>query len=723
MSVPGSVLTIVLGLGCAPDPVGPPDGPAVLLVTLDTTRADRIGAYGYALADTQTLDGLAAEGTRFARAYASTPLTIPSHATLFTGQPPPSHGVRDNGDFVLGPEAVTLAERFSAAGWETAAFTAAFPTRRRWGLDQGFDTYHDPLERLPTRLDWRDERTANEVIDDALAWLEQRSDPSLPAFVWVHLFDPHWPYQPPEPYATQYAGRPYDGEIAYADAQLGRLVEAWDAAFDRSVVAVTADHGEGLGDGGELTHGFLLHDGTMRVPLILRGEGVTAGLVIEDPVGHVDVAPTLLTIAGLAPDPSMPGSDLRAGGSEQLYAEALTGQYSLGLHPLRSYTDAEGRYIEGVWGGWYPVHDDLRVGTIPDRRSYDRTPRSIALDEMVAAMEPGIAMEASLDSRELARLMALGYVGGDPLAEEGDIDPRDVIDVIPLTWQARQLIGVGMFHQAAALLHRLGERMPGAYGLDLLNAQLLRARGRYEASIEQFTTLFVRSPSGTVALQLGDLELAMGRPGEAEDWYREALSRQPGSAQAMAGLVRSVQARGDHALAWELAAEFLVIYPDLAEVDLMRAELALADGHLDEALVTAESALDRLPLDPWAHAVTGAVLWELGSPDPAIDRLTDALRIDPYNVVLRSTKARWLLEVGRNAEAVRAIAPVARQTPPGSAANVLYVEAVEALKAELEESGYGGPKSTGLLRAYDPVAAQAFAKANAAAKEAAAEEP
>ena len=273
--------------------------PSILLVTLDTTRADRLGPYGYMLAQTPTLDALAAQGVVYTRAYATCPLTIPSHASLFTGRTPPSHGVRDNGDYVLPETAITLAERFAEAGWRTAAFTAAFPTQARWGLNQGFERYHDPLRRLPTQLDWSDQRAADEVITDALATLPGLAKDGEPLFVWVHLFDAHWPYEPPEPALSAHPGRPYDGEITFADAELGRLIAWFDEARPGGVVVITADHGEGLGDGGERTHGFLLHDGTVRVPLIVRAPGLTALGRVDDPVSHLDVAPTLLNLAGL----------------------------------------------------------------------------------------------------------------------------------------------------------------------------------------------------------------------------------------------------------------------------------------------------------------------------------------------------------------------------------------------------------------------------------------
>ena len=223
--------------GCKREP--PP--PSILLITLDTTRADRLSAYGYGRPTTPNLEELVAEGTRFDRAYSSAPLTIPSHSTILTGQYPPTHGVRDNGDFILPPEALLLSERLQEAGWATAAFTSAFPTQARWGFDQGFDVYHDPLERLPTQLDWRDQRRADEVIEDAIQTLEDRGLPAdQPIFVWIHLFDPHWPYDPPEPWASQHDNRPYDGEIAFADHQVGRFLDWWDLARPRSTVIVTA---------------------------------------------------------------------------------------------------------------------------------------------------------------------------------------------------------------------------------------------------------------------------------------------------------------------------------------------------------------------------------------------------------------------------------------------------------------------------------------------------
>lgn len=675
------------GLGCGSQPASGPDRddrPSVLLVTLDTTRADHLSPYGYGLADTPVYDRLADEGVVFERAYATCPLTIPSHSTIFTGRAPPSHGVRDNGDFVLGDEAVTLAERFSAAGWSTAAFTSAFPTQARWGFAQGFDLYHDPLPRLPTQRDWRDERRATDVVDDAIELLGGL--PSGPVFTWVHLFDAHWPYAPPEPYATAHAGRPYDGEIAYAAHEVERLLAWWDAHHPRSIVLVTADHGEGLGDGGEQTHGFLLHDGTIRVPLLIRTRGLddpwpTPGSRVAAPVSHVDIAPTLLTLAGLDVHPEVQGVDLRAGGTPVAWSEALTAQFSLGLAPLYALTAASGRYMEGGRGAFYP-HVGSGILPIPDV-STDLAPWAARLGQTRAAFDAVVAPEATLGPDELALLQALGYIGGDPTAEAGDVDPRDVIHVIPLTWQVRQAIGARRFLLAERQLEVLEAHMPDTWGVDHLRASLALAQGQQEEALHRFVDLYQRSPTSTIALHVADIFAARAQWSEAEDWFAETLSLQPMSPEAMAGLVRTARALGQPELAWERTMHGLGLHPDHAELALARAELLLDDGRLHEARTESRRALEAMPSNPWAHLVFAEVVWQQGEADPAIDALLEALRLAPTDLPIRLQLTAWLLEVGRHAEARRTVTPAARLFPDDPGVQDLHARAVAAVAAEL----------------------------------------
>jgi tetratricopeptide (TPR) repeat protein len=670
----GWLLPVCLGIFACTDPEPPP---SVLLITLDTTRADRLGSYGYLHAETPTSDRLAAQGVRYSRAYSTCPLTIPSHATIFTGRTPMSHGVRDNGDFVLGDAAVTLAERFRDAGYHTAAFTAAFPTQARWGFDQGFAVYHDPLERLPDQLDWRDERPASAVIDDALATLATATGPTL---AWVHLFDAHWPYKPPEPFLSGHEGRPYDGEIAYADNELGRLLTWWDERFPNSIVVLTSDHGEAMGEGGEQTHGFLLHDGTIRVPLILRGPGIDPGSVVDTPVSHVDIAPTVLALAGISLHEGMDGKDLRTGGSGQAYSEALTGQFNLGLAPLSAVTESGGRYTEGGYGAWYPASGS-KVAVDPDQGAVLSGPR-----DRLAAMRGGHAEieapSAALDAEALAQLQALGYMGGDPTAPAGTIDPRDVIDVIPLTWRVRQALSRGRPDQAKQMVTKLSSRMPGTFGVQLLEAQVTRAEGRIREALEMLAALYIQAPSATLALQLAEGHAAAGAWAEAESWFSEAMTRQPNSADAMAGLVQATRRNGDSAHAQALADRFLEVYPDHARIALVRAEMLHQNGRLDEAHVAAEAALASMPRSAWAQTLSAQLLWELGRPNEAIERLQEALQLDRTHVPVRLLLVQTLLEVGRNAEAVRMVLPALRMLPDRPEVVALAARAQAALKAE-----------------------------------------
>lgn len=330
---------------------GPSARPHVLLVTIDALRADHLGVYGYTRPTSPNLDALAREGALFEAAYSPTGATGPAHATLFTGRPPLAHGVERNG-LVLPPSEETLAERLAAAGYQTAAFVSSFPLTRRYGLDQGFRHYDDAFPAGAGTLDldeWSGatvdgafDRRARATVRSTLDWLAGRSA-AEPQFVWVHLFDPHDPYDPPPRFAQAFpptgsdeqslARARYDAEIAYTDAMLGRLVKGFDAwaGNARTVVIVTADHGEGLWDHGWRSHNRFLYDEETRVPLVWRERGrVAAGLLVPEPVQLADVAPTLLADLGVRPRPkASAGRDLVAllrgetrGGEEPVFFQA-----------------------------------------------------------------------------------------------------------------------------------------------------------------------------------------------------------------------------------------------------------------------------------------------------------------------------------------------------------------------------------------------------------------
>ncbi len=430
-------------LACA-EPEVPP---SLLLVTLDTTRADRIGAYGREDAQTPTLDRLAREGVLFESAVAPTPITLPSHASILTGVAPPAHGVRDNGLFSLRPEAELVSEVLRANGWRTGAFLGSAVLHPTHGLDQGFEVYSMPDRQLSS-LGLEAQRTASRVLDDALPWLASLPDDEL-FFAWVHFFDPHFPYQPPEPWLSS-SGHPYDGEIAFVDAQLGRLLEALEESgrARNLLVLVTADHGESAGDHGEDSHGVFLYQSTLRVPLLLWGGPVAAaaGSRVEGHVSLLQIPATLLAFAGL-PASALPRADARpllspgaapADPAERpIYVESLLPYHSFRWRALRGLVAEGHKLIDGVEPELYALAEDpgeLRdlAATQPERLARLRS----RLDEVEEGARPlGWSRSRDVEAEEGERLRALGYAtgvaGGDPFS--GDLpDPRERIGDLEL---------------------------------------------------------------------------------------------------------------------------------------------------------------------------------------------------------------------------------------------------------------------------------------------------
>jgi arylsulfatase A-like enzyme len=397
--------------------------PSILLVTIDTLRADRVGAYGDAQARTPHLDALARSGLAFDRAYSPAPLTLPSHTTILTGLLPPAHGVRGNGAFALGPGPPTLAEALRARGLRTAAFVGGFPLSRRFGLDRGFEHYDDRMEKAPGLHFEFAERRASEVVSAARTWLAAATGP---VFVWVHLFDPHAPYDPPPAFAGP---DPYRGEIAAADAALGDLMAAWDARKGPSYVAVTSDHGEAFGEHGEESHSLFVYDATLHVPLVLRGHGLPAGRRQATPVGLADLAATLLARVGGA-GPSLPGRDLTATPlpAVPLYAETLAPRLDFGWSDLRAWRDSRFKLVRAPRPELYDV--DADPGETRDlARSDPRRTAAMdaALGEALAAMGERESVRRP-DSEAAERLRALGYAQG-PGGTGSGADPKDRVEV------------------------------------------------------------------------------------------------------------------------------------------------------------------------------------------------------------------------------------------------------------------------------------------------------
>jgi arylsulfatase A-like enzyme/Flp pilus assembly protein TadD len=589
--VEGAVCLLLAG--CSSSPLlGPGEaegrpGSSLLLITLDTTRADRLGAYGGDPAISPSFDALARRGILFESCDSASPLTLPSHATLLTGLYPPSHGLRTNGRGRLPESIPTLATLLSDHGFRTAAFVSSSVLDRRHGLNRGFDLYDD-------RVGVTGERRGDDTVRRALAWLEEVAGQRF--FLWLHLFDPHAPYRPPEPYARLYRSRPYEGEIAFTDALLGRLLGSLpkEGGLDRSpLICVVGDHGEGLGDHGEEEHGLFLYQTTLAVPLVLAGTGLEPGRV-HRPVRTVDLFPSLLSRLGIPPPAgSRPGRDLLENRgpddpparSADAYAETLLPRDDYGWSPLFALRSGHLKVVEGVYAELFDLRadpgeeNDLLAG-VPHGHQITGAGRSLLArlrdlrreGEQTAAVQDETAVTVS----DLEHLRTLGYLGGsgNGAAATTLIDPREQIRFHNRVKEALVLHRDGDHEGAARELRALLREQPrNPLLLDLAGSVAL-ARGRAEEAVDHYrASLRWSRDRGPVEVHLAEALLAAGRPAEAEKTIRRALEHLPSppSVRAALALCRALVDQGRPAEARREATRFA-------------AEMPADDPRLDELL-------------------------------------------------------------------------------------------------------------------------------------------
>jgi arylsulfatase A-like enzyme/Flp pilus assembly protein TadD len=585
----------------------------VLLITIDTLRADRVGFAGHEGAETPNLDRLAESGTVFLDAVAAAPVTLPSHATILTGRTPPAHGALDNGFYSLPDGVPTLATALQGAGYETAAFVGAFVLHRRYGLAAGFETYDDHFRDPLLPGAEHVERRAEEVVARARAWLAGRS-PERPFFLWVHCFDPHSPYDPPEPFGSRFHDRAYDGEIAYTDRELGALVEAARSAglLERTLVVMTADHGEALGDGGERTHGLLLRGSTLRVPLVLSAPGVLPeGRRIEGTVSTADLAPTVLELVGVAPPAAMDGSSLlgaveegRAAG-RRAYSETRLPLDQLGWSMLAGVRDDRWAYVRAPRPELY----DLAADRGESRNVAAENPETAgALDAEVGAE---LARLGGTDRRELTpeeeeALRALGYVSGEPAPDAGGADPKDMLPVWNRLQDLQSAFAAGRPDVVLGGVDKLLDRDPGNREARMLRAQALLQAGRTGESLRELRAIVADGGdpdrAGTLIAQALIRE---GRTVEAEATYRALMAAAPEFAEHPFNLGVLLWGEGRRAEAAAAYEHALALNPDAVHVivnlaqslglpDFEGADPARALQLIDRAVLLASDDRPRL---------------------------------------------------------------------------------------------------------------------------------
>lgn len=534
-------------------------GSNVLLITIDTLRADRVGAYGNRSGLTPALDQLAESGLRFDAAFTPVPMTLPAHASILTGLEPFSHGIRNNTGFRLGDTA-TLATMLKRAGYRTGAFVGAFVLSAKFGLNRDFDVYDDRFGRQgggagppPT------ERRAQRVVEPAVNWIlgggSGDASSAIPArapladprpwFAWLHLYDPHAPYQAPAEYAS---GRsPYDAEVAYADGMIARGLDTLRAAgqLDHTIVIAVADHGEGLGEHGEATHGLFAYDSTLRVPLIVSGPGIHRG-VVRTPVATVDVAPTILRLLGIAVPSGLDGQSLldeNAGNrrARALYFEALDANLTRGWAPLTGVRVDGWKFIDLPIPELYDVHDDPHESKNLAERDHERLRvLQVRLKDVAGAHTASEAARPVNDADTRRRLASLGYIGTidatTKRAFSADDDPKNLVGLNEAFYAAINEEQRGRYDSALATLRDVLAKRPDFLAARITTAALLETHGQAADAIALLQSAPGASSSAAAQTELGLAYEAVGKLNEAARCLERAAELRDGDSETLSSL-------------------------------------------------------------------------------------------------------------------------------------------------------------------------------------------
>lgn len=606
--VPWAALVALLSLWGCGESAPTPD---ILLITLDTTRADRLGSYGYSAAETPALDALAESGVRFDRARAQVPLTLPSHASLLTGTYPRVNGVHVNAEARLGDNLPTLAEELERRGYRTAAFVSSFVLDAVFGLDRGFDLYDDTMGIREQSDSFEAERKADRIVDAALNWLGLES--AQPAFTWVHFYDPHTPYEPPAPYAARLAD-PYDGEIAFVDAQVARLV-SWleeSGKRDNTLVVVAGDHGEALGDHAEPEHGLFVYDSTIRVPMILSWPArLPAGVVPSADVQLLDLYPTILELAGAPRYDSSDGVSLvellHGGkpGPRTVYGASRYGEIGYGWAPLRFLIHDGWKYIEAPQPELFDLaRDPGETTNLAQDHAAKADELRRHLVDLEAELVPHDAVAVDLDPEALAKIESLGYVAGSTHTTDTGADLSSLRD-------PKEMVGVLRDHYRAV--------------------GMVRQR-RFARAIEVLEDLLRKSPESIDLYEdLGWSYSGVGRFADAERAYERSLTNLPDHAERRWGLAETQRRQGKFEAAADNYERALAQRPSFGESHMGLALVYSEQGEFETALGHAHQHAEINPASPIAWLNVLNLAMELERYDEALEAADHLATLDPGN--------------------------------------------------------------------------------------------
>jgi arylsulfatase A-like enzyme/Tfp pilus assembly protein PilF len=675
----------------------------LLLITLDTTRADAIGAYGSAASRTPVIDRLAKSGALFAHAVAPAPLTLPAHASLFTSKFPPGHGVRDNGGFFLADSEVTLAERLKANGFQTGGFVGAYVLDRRWGIGQGFDTYFDDFDLSKADAAVAAvERPGNEVADAALRWLENTRSSRF--FGWVHFYDAHSPYSPPPPYREQFADRPYLGEVAFVDAQIGRLLNFLESRdlLRKTIVAVVGDHGESLGEHGESTHGFFVYQAAVRVPFVILSpyDGLS-GRRVEDVVRTVDLLPTILDLLGVRLEGEVDGRSLvplMSGAVSQLslaaYSEAMYPRHHFGWSELRALTSTRFKYIEAPRPELYDLDQDPG-----ETRNLYEAQRALGhriaavLRKMEAAdLNRAATPAAPIDPDARARLAALGYVAtfaaDTPRDRSTLADPKDKIDIFNLMVEAReQILRESEWDKGLASLQRVVARDPNVIDAWLMMGRHLARVHQYDRALDTFRRALALKPDYDLAIiNMANVYRHLGRLDDALAGFKRALDLDPTNLDVRQEMAQLLIEMGRLDAASAELRTILDKAPNRAPARNSLGALRLLQGDVDGGEREIRAALARRADLPLAHFNLALVAEKRGDVKAAVTEYRREIELNPGSYKAEFNLGRLYGENG-DRQAQRGMYEASIGSNPSFAEGHLFLSKLYFDLGELEKAG------------------------------------
>jgi len=584
----------------------------LLLITIDTIRADRLSCYDPTHVQTPFIDGLASVGTVFTRAFSHVPLTLPAHANILIGKIPPAHGVHDNGRFTVQEDFLTLAEHLRNRGYATGAFVGGYPLHSRFGLAQGFDIYDDRLRAVPSISREFAERRASTVADGALSWLTGRRSPW---FLWVHFFDPHDPYEPPEPFLSRFKDAPYDGEVAYVDETVGRLLAFLrdTGLTDETIVVLTGDHGESLGEHGELTHGSLAYNTTLWVPLIITVPGWKPARV-DQFVSHVDIFPTVCDVLSLGKPAGLEGRSLvpamkgRKLSSKPIYFECLSPYYGRGWAPIRGLIDGRMKFTESPIPELYDLEKDFNE-TVNLAGTRNLAGFRNALGRILEAeASRSSEAETKLNAAAIEKLRSLGYVAGPAAPKKKSFGPEDDVKSL-LPYHERSMAALIMNHA-----------------------------GRVSEAIEQLKQIITTRPDMDVAhVNLALVYEAAGHTADARRVFLDGLEAMPESYDLLTHAIGFFIVAGDFREAVTLAESHPL--PQMESDPKIWVDLGICYRNLanyDKAMAAYEKAVAIDPTYPIIYNNMGTLQLSLHreQPDPsllkkAVKHFEKALELNP----------------------------------------------------------------------------------------------